>query len=243
MSFISGSDLNKLLNDHFEFDLIYTKTLFIILGLLGDFDSFEYIQSILPYLEKLREAHINLVIIGIGDNTSKKYFCDYTKLPYEYLNTVPDSKIHNKLCLESGLDLPINPIFNLTLMCLGINSPGTIKEVLRGYTGDKYAKQIFNSQQTIDFFTLLKFKAEIFDLISKDGSLRPFELASMRLMNMLEVISKWNIYMNNHSCLTQRSGTFLIGSNQELLYSYKSRGLLSFSETMSNPMQFLQEWL
>ena len=29
------------------------------------------------------------------------------------------------------------------MMCAGINSPGTLREVLRGYCGDKNAKPIF----------------------------------------------------------------------------------------------------
>ncbi len=57
------------------------KSLFIILGLLGDFDSFEYVQNIVRFLPKLIESDINLSIIAIGDSNSKDKFCEYTKLP------------------------------------------------------------------------------------------------------------------------------------------------------------------
>ena len=52
--------------------------------------------------------------------------------------------------------------------------------------------------------------------ISNDGSLRPFELASLRLSNMIEVLSNWNIYMNNTAYLTQRGATFLIDDSNEI---------------------------
>ena len=37
------------------------------------------------------------------------------------------------------------------MMCMGINSPGTLNEVLRGYLGDKQANKIFNEDKTILF--------------------------------------------------------------------------------------------
>ena len=49
--------------------------------------------------------------------------------------------------------------------------------------------------------------------------MRPFEMATLRLINMIEIISHWKIYMSKHELLTQRGGTFLIGENNELLYS------------------------
>ena len=58
-------------------------------------------------------------------------------------------------------------------------------------------------------------------------------------MNMIEVLSNWNLYMNNVESLTHRSATFLIDSNSNLLYSYYSKGLLGYSENMSNPLEFL----
>ena len=83
----------------------------------------------------------------------------------------------------------------------------------------------------------------MFNVISKNGSLRPFELASLRLMNMIEVVSNWDIYMLSSLFLTQRGATYLIDKDKNLLYSYKSKGLLGFSENMSNPVEFLNSWI
>ena len=37
------------------------------------------------------------------------------------------------------------------IMCLGINSPGTLKEVIRGYLGDRNSSNIFNNDEEIKF--------------------------------------------------------------------------------------------
>ena len=127
-------------------------------------------------------------------------------------------------------------------MCLGIQSPGTIKEVIRGYLGDKNASQIFNKGKKV-FNNKLVIKPELFNIISKSQNLRPLELASLRLSNLIEVLSNWKIYMYNETYLTQRGGTFLIDSNDQILYSHKSNGLLGFAKNMSKPLEYLEEFL
>ena len=58
-------------------------------------------------------------------------------------------------------------------------------------------------------------------------------------MNMVEVLTNWNVYMKNGDSLTQRTATFLVDSNYNLLYSYYSKGLLGYSENMSDPLEFI----
>ena len=128
-------------------------------------------------------------------------------------------------------------------MCLGVSSPGTIREVLRGYIGDKSATSVFDASEEIEITKYLTFNAKLFNLISKDNYLRPFELASLRLKNMIEVITHWQLYMTNESYLTQRGGTFLIDYDKKVLYHYKSKSLLSYSKTMSEPLSFLNSSL
>ncbi len=243
VSKLTGNDVIKIFNEGLLEADNQKKTLYIALGLLGDFDSFEYVQALLPYLEKLKKANINLMIVGIGDQESKEYFCNYTKLPMEYLKVFNNADLHKSLKLDRGLNLTLNPFLNLILMCLGIKSPGTLKEVFRGYIGDKNGNRVFQDNENINFINIIKFKSNLFNFISRDESLRPFELASARLLNMQEVISNWEIYMKNYSHLTQRTGTFLIDEYSNILYSFSSKGLLGFSETMTLPMDFLNKWL
>ena len=77
----------------------------------------------------------------------------------------------------------------------------------------------------------------------KEGTLRPLELASLRLMNMIEVLSKWKIYMNINKYLTQRGGTYFINSDNEIIFSFKNKALLGFSETMDQPLKYLEDWI
>ena len=128
-------------------------------------------------------------------------------------------------------------------MCAGINSRGTIKEVLRGYFGDKNAKSLFSFDEDINLGPYCLFKGEMFDFFSKKQNLRPFELATKRLMNMIEILSNWNTYVPNSKFLTQRGATILLNENDEILYEFISESLLGYSREMSKPLSFLDDYL
>jgi len=87
------------------------------------------------------------------------------------------------------------------------------------------------------------FKGKMFDIFSEKEILRPFELATRRLMNMIEILSKWNKYVNDTSFLTQRGATILLNENDELLYKFISESLLGYSSKMSAPFAFLDNFL
>ncbi|NEP26116.1 AhpC/TSA family protein, partial [Moorena sp. SIO3I6] len=82
-------------------------------------------------------------------------------------------------------------------------------------------------------------KGSFFRLAGGKGFQRPFELATLRLRNMTEVLSHWNTYVPNGAYLTQRGGTFLFDSQGKLLYQYRDCGLLGFAQNMSRPLSFL----
>jgi hypothetical protein len=117
----------------------------------------------------------------------------------------------------------------LLLMCAGIGSPGTLAEVFRGYRGDR------NAPQRID--------SPLFRLAGGEGFQRPFELATVRLRNMNEVLSNWRLYVPRDDFITQRGGTFLLDADNHILYSHRDAGILGFSATMSRPLSFLDPWL
>ena len=239
MADISAKTLISLKNECKAFFQSKNNKLVIILGLLGDFDSFEYVQSLISYLDKLNRAGIDLFIVGIGDNYSKESFCKYTKLPEKYLNVIGNSDFHDSLFIEPGLKFTSIPMFNLILMCMGLGSPGTLSEVLRGYIGDNKSKKLFTESHHSPEFKFVSLDYNLFNLINNSNNQRPFELATLRLINMVEVLTNWNVYMKNGDSLTQRSATFLVDSNYNLLYSYYSKGLLGYSENMSKPLEFI----
>ena len=215
------------------------KSLIILLGSFADFDSFEYAQQLSAHLNKLSNKSIDLILIGIGSENSKEYFCKFTKIDTKNVFAVKNAELHKKLNLNPGFVSVMPAIFNLLAMCAGINSRGTIKEVLRGYFGDKNADNLFGSEDDIKIGPFSFFKGNMFDIFSKKQDLRPFELATRRLMNMIEILSKWNIYVPDSKFLTQRGATILLNEKDEIIYEFSSRSLLGYARQMSHPLSFL----
>jgi hypothetical protein len=205
------------------------RRLVVLLSQLGDFDSLEYAQALAAALPQLQEAGIALLAVGIGDDAGADRFCGFTGLPRELLQVEGTPRLHRALGLSEGLQAPGGPWPSLLLMCAGVGSPGTLAEVFRGYRGDRSAPQLLASP--------------LFSLAGGEGFQRPFELATVRLRNMVEVLSHWRTYVPSDDYLTQRGGTFLLDRDDSLIYSYRDPGLLGFSATMARPLSFLDAYL
>ena len=124
-------------------------------------------------------------------------------------------------------------------MLSGINSFKTIKEVIRGYTGDRKAKQIYSEFDKIDILKLLKFSGNTFKQVFGDGYLRPFELATFRLNNMNEIIQNWGDYILHTKYLPQRGASFLLNNENQIIYKFFSNDVLGYSSNMRDPLGFL----
>ncbi|MBM5806872.1 MAG: hypothetical protein FJ056_04160 [Cyanobacteria bacterium M_surface_10_m2_179] len=205
------------------------RRLMLLLTQLGDFDSMEYAQALVPVLPQLEEAGIRILAIAIGDQAGADRFCAYTGFPRTALEVDAEPTLHRALGLYEGLNTAGGPWPGLLLMCAGIGSPGTLAEVFRGYRGDR------NAPQRID--------SPLFKLAGGEGFQRPFELATVRLRNMQEVLGHWRTYVPNDDFITQRGGTFLIDADDSLLYAHRDAGILGFSATMSRPLSFLDPYL
>ncbi|CAK6691149.1 peroxiredoxin-like family protein [Synechococcus sp. CBW1107] len=219
------------------------RRLVLLLSQLGDFDSLEYAQALVPVLPKLESAGIAVLAIGIGDEAGRQRFCAFTGFPLECLEVDAEPQLHRALGLYEGLRQIGGPWPNLLLMCAGIGSPGTLAEVLRGYTGDRSAPQRIADEETIQAGPLPPIKGSFFARAGGTGFQRPFELATVRLRNMTEVLGHWSTYVPRNDFLTQRGGTFLLDTDDTLLYSYRDRGILGFSATMARPLSFLDPLL
>lgn len=204
------------------------RRLVVLWPQLGDFDSLEYAQALVPALPRLEAAGMALLAIGIGAEAGADRFCAYTGFPRSCLQVDPEPVLHRALGLYPGLAAPGGAWPSLLLMCAGLGSPGTLKEVLRGYSGDRSAAP--------------RLAAPLFDLVGR-GYQRPFELATVRLANMREVLGAWGTYVPDARWITQRGGTFLLDADDTLLYSHRDPGILGFSATMAEPLRFLEPWL
>ncbi|MGB3296417.1 MAG: peroxiredoxin-like family protein [Phormidesmis sp.] len=224
------------------------RTLVLIWPQLGDFDTLEYAWWVQRERAKLESLEIEVRAVGIGDRSAGQKFCAYTGFPPEHLHVDPTAALHDQLNLYKGLtwNLPglrsrQNGYFNLLLMCAGIGSPGTLKEVLRGYTGDKSAPQLIADDEVVKAAPLPALRGETFKAAGGKGFQRPFELATLRLRNMTEVLSNWKTYVPDATYLTYRGATFLFEADGKLVYEWRDHNILGFAENMSSPLSFLDK--
>ena len=90
------------------------KSLIVFLGSFADFDSFEYSQQLSAQSNWLAKHSVNLILIGIGSEKSKEYFCKFNKIDINNVIAVKNADLHEKLNLNSGpvsythLTLPTN---------------------------------------------------------------------------------------------------------------------------------------
>ncbi len=232
------SKINKLVEE-FNFKGYKKYKLIIFFGLLGDFDSFEYAINLKKFFDKDQNKNIDLFAIAIGNENGKKKFCNFTGFPIEKLKIVSDNELHKKFMISSGINVGLGGWINMLIMLSGINSLKTLKEVVRGYTGDRNSRQIFSSSEEVKISQLINFSGKSFKNIFGEGYLRPFELATFRLNNMTEILKNWDKYISNTTYLPQRGASFILDSNNKVIYQYFSREVLGYSSNMADPLGFL----
>jgi glutaredoxin-related protein len=165
------------------------------------------------------------------------------------LSTLPGGAPEDESLLRTTADAWLNYL----AMCAGLGAPGTLREILRGYFGDQSAPERFapDDEVTAGFvkigpgvgpvklgpFTYSNWWAD------ESGYQRPVELATVRLKNMVEVLSKWDRYVSNPLTIAQRGATYVFDEAGEVLYEYRHRGVLTYSETMPRPLSFLEPYI
>jgi len=234
------NEINDLIEE-FNFKGEKRFKLIVLFGLLGDFDSFEYAINLQNFINNNQDTNLDIFAIAIGTQKGKEKFCNFTGFSEDNLIVVSDNQIHNNLKISRGLDTGLGGWVNMLLMLSGINSLKTIKEVIRGYTGDRKANQIYSEFNKIDVLKFLNFSGKSFSQVFGDGYLRPFELATFRLNNMNEIIQNWSDYILNTKYLPQRGASFLLNDKNQVFYKFFSSDVLGYSSNMRNPLGFLSD--
>ena len=234
------NNINKLIKK-FNFQSEKKFKLIVLFGLLGDFDSFEYAINLKNFIDNHQDKNLEIFAIAIGNQKGKEKFCNFTGFDKDNLIVVSDNQIHRNLKISKGLDIGLGGWINMLLMLSGLNSFKTIKEVIRGYTGDRKAKQIYSEFDKIEVFKFLNFSGKSFRQVFGDGYLRPFELATFRLNNMKEIIQNWGDYILNEEYLPQRGASFLLNDKNQVIYKFFSSDVLGYSLNMRDPLQFLSD--
>ena len=232
------NDINNLV-DEFNFKGDKKFKLVVLFGLLGDFDSFEYAINLKNFIANHHDKHLDIFALAIGNQKGKEKFCNFTGFREDNLIVVSDNQIHKNFKLSRGLDIGLGGWVNMLLMLSGINSLKTIKEVIRGYTGDRKAKQIYSEFDKVKVLNFLEVSGNSFRKVFGDGYLRPFELATFRLNNMNEIIQNWRDYILDEEYLPQRGASFFLNNKNQLIYKFYSSDVLGYSSNMRDPLEFL----
>ena len=243
MTNIELKNLLTNLADDFDFENSKKNKLIAFVGLLGDFDSFEYAINLKKFAISNNLKNLDIFFIAIGNEKGKEKFCKYTGFSEKNLKVVNNNQLHQLVGASSGLDIGLGGWINMTLMLMGIGSSKTITEVIRGYTGDKDANQIYYDNDQINLFNVFRFSGKLFGKPFGKGYLRPFELATFRLNNMIEIFKNWGDYMIDTKYLPQRSCTFIIDQNNDVIYEYFSKDILNYSRDMKSPLNFLHQYI
>lgn len=155
----------------------------------------------------------------------------------------------------------LNPYLRVFFMLFGVGSPGTIRRVLSGYLGDSSLKpeevawiddalRVGASQGRFPVNVLTRFPWEkprpgipywgnLAELGSTvwdgrgfaEGGQRPFELATVRLQNMVSgIVEHWDeLKPPSDDLLVQQGGAFVVDGQAEPLYFYRDKGILTYA--------------
>ena len=210
-----------------------TRTL--SLAQAGDFDSFESAQYLVDELPALDAAGVKVVAVVIGTPAAARNFAQKTNFPVDRLYADERAEAVAALGCAPGwgreggpgawaAKLPfVNGYVKLLVMCAGVGSPGTLKEVIGGYFGSKDEPQVFNTGSNVD----LEWK-NLFDITGK-GFRRPFELATLRLNNMIDILGDWEALAPADPDLLVQRGAALVLDGDETLYRHDDQGILGYA--------------
>ena len=77
-----------------------SRRLAVVMGQLGDFDSLEYAQVLVPRMDSLRNQGVTVQVFAIGDAAGADRFCGFTGFPREQLQVDPAPTLHEQLGLS-----------------------------------------------------------------------------------------------------------------------------------------------
>ncbi|KAG5189392.1 AhpC/TSA antioxidant enzyme-domain-containing protein [Tribonema minus] len=200
------------------------KTVVAFLTHFADFNAWEYAQKLRHYLPAIDDAGAEVIAVGLGTVAAAKEFASLTNFPLQRLYVDETGRAYEELGFSKGFQPPVkvNPYLKLLPMLAGIGSPGTIQAVLRGYVGDRDADASWVES------TLQLVEKRRFDVLGTQGA-RPFEVATVRLQNMREIVTRWDdLSPPNKELITWQGGT-LIFDGKEVVYQYNDRGILTYT--------------
>jgi len=199
-------------------------------------NAWEYAQKLISCREALEAVGAEVVVIGIGTDAAARLFADQLDFPSEQLFADPTGACARSLGFSQGpfTNLNISPFAKLLAMLGGIGSPGTLEAIVQGFLGDKDAEAEWVAQALAQGAAKGRFPADLpastFSPVGTTG-LRPFELATLRLQNVVQgIIANWGSLAPADPQLTlQQGGTVVVNPRGEVIYRYADEGILVYT--------------
>ncbi|GLC39918.1 hypothetical protein PLESTB_001821700 [Pleodorina starrii] len=184
----------------------------------ADLTSWEFAQKLIKVIPTLESSGVRVITVGLGSVSNAQEFARTLGFPMDRLYALPEASLYRSVGFSAGFapELDVNPYLKLLPMLAGIGSPGTVQEVLRGYVGDQAAKAVFDSPTPFD--------------ILGAGYQRPFELATLRLFNMMGILPKWNELCPPDTQLLTQQGGCLVFSGSQVVFKHVDSGILRYSD-------------
>lgn len=199
----------------------------------GDFDSHELAAALADALPALAAGGVRLAMVLPSSPAAVATFARITRLPLSLLYSDESAACYKALGFSEGAgsadNFPhlknVGGMGRLLAMCAGVGSPGTLAEVARGYLGDRGAPPVFREGTAADRPQLRRAFA-----VLGDGYQRPFELATLRGLNMAAVLGEWGaLAPADDSLLVQRGGVLVVGRGGEVAWRHDDRGILGYA--------------
>jgi hypothetical protein len=141
----------------------------------------------------------------------------------------------------------VSPYIKLLGMIFGFGSPGTIEKVAYGYLGDIGGNKGVDGRAWVVDSLLQgssrgrfpKLTSEAFKETPITSSLRPFELATLRLQTGWHIVQNWGKLVPQEKTsgmtragdlLTRMGGTFVLDSDLKCQWSYFDQGILNYAD-------------
>ena len=213
----------------------------------ADFNAIEYLQKLRFYLPRLRDAGVSRVACVLNADAAQcRTLAELLDVPDDEIELFadPTGEAGRKFGVSRGFrpdDAALSPYVKLLVVGIGLGPPwGTLLPVLRGYVGAPSGKRdwIVACMQQAQSAGRVPEPLELaadgsvaknrFDdtpLVS-DWGVRPFELATMRLQNLIMQISRYgDLGPKDPRCLTQLGGMVVVGAGGEPEYAWLDKGL------------------
>lgn len=220
------------------------KTMLVLGTHPGDFNMVEYAQKVRAFWPQLKAKGVDRCMMVVnGEPAACTKLAELLDIPGEVeLLSDPAGEAGRRFGVSRGFrpddpDFVLSPTVKLFFLAIGIGPPWmTLPAVLTGYFGNPNGRRewiesaLQQGQLAGRWPTPLKLDAEgkilanEFDttpLVSGWG-VRPFELATLRLQNLVDVQLKHRDILkpSNGPCLTQLGGFTVVGTGGEPLYSW-----------------------